>query len=396
MKKLLPLALILSLFFSCAPKQDRVERILEDGVEVVLNRLEPYKIKSEPSNLFLDEEFIIDFEREDFAKIGITEVIGFDVDSDNHIYVGISRSSEDFIFKFDSKGNFLFSFGRRGQGPGELELPMYLRVNELGQIAVSDFGRKKLCLFEKNGDFIKEISLASNHRMATLLGNGKILVMKGSFNAEEGRIEFPVILCNEDLKEIKMLHQGRSLPNLALAKKINGLEIYIDYNIWRISKGLIYVGNYGKEYEFLIYDTEGNLLRKIRKEYHEVKVSDQIKGIIFNWLKTNFSQFEQLKTKLDFPEFYPPFQFFFLDEKNRLYVMTYEKGKSQKDFIYDIFNPEGIFIGRIELGNYGSLPSSPTKMPIPLNVAAKNNRLYCLKEKENGYKELVVYKMRWE
>jgi len=29
-------------------------------------------------------------------------------------------------------------------------------------------------------------------------------------------------------------------------------------------------------------------------------------------------------------------------------------------------------------------------------VIAKNDRLYCVKEKESGYKELVVYKMRWE
>lgn len=396
MKKLLPLVLILSLFISCGRKQDRVERILEDGVEVVLNRLEPYKIKSEPSQLFLDEEFFIDFEREDFAKIGISDVIGFDVDSDSCIYIAISRSSGDFIFKFDAKGNFLFSFGRRGQGPGEMESPTYLRINEADQIGVSDFGRKKLCLFEKNGDFLREISLASNHRLATLLGNGKILVMKGSFKPEEGRIEFPVILSNEDLKEIKMLHPGRHMPNFTLANKVNGLSLYIDYNVWRISKRLIYVGNYGKGYEFLIYDTEGNLLRKIRKEYHEVKVSDQIKEKIFNWLKSNLNQFDLVKTKLYFPEFYPPFQFFFLDEKNRLFVMTYEKGKGPKDFIYDIFSPDGIFIGRTELENYGALASSPIINSLPLNVVAKNNRLYCLKEKESGYKELVVYKMKWE
>jgi hypothetical protein len=29
-------------------------------------------------------------------------------------------------------------------------------------------------------------------------------------------------------------------------------------------------------------------------------------------------------------------------------------------------------------------------------VTAKNHRIYSLREKENGYKQLVVYKMRWE
>jgi len=163
----------------------------------------------------------------------------------------------------------------------------------------------------------------------------------------------------------------------------------------RISNGLIYVSNYGNGYEFLIYDTEGNLLRKIRKEYHKVKVSNQLKEDFLNWGKS-FASFELWKGKVCFPRFHPPFQFFFLDEKSRLYVMTYERGKGPNAFMYDIFNPDGLFIGRIELENYGSSPFSITGIPVPLSTVAKNNRIYCLREKESGYKELVVYKMKWE
>lgn len=396
MRKLISLVFILSLFIHCGPKHDEIERINEAGVEVVINHLEPYEIKGEPSNLHIEEEFIIDLEREDLIELGIKEVTGFDVDSSSNIYFRFSASSEDCIFKFDAKGNFLLSFGRKGQGPGELETPRYLRVNELEQIVVSDAGRKKLCFYENNGDFIKEIGFTANYRMATIFENGNILVMKGSFNREEGRAEFPILLCNEDFEEIKMLHPGRWIPNFALAKKVNLLRSYSDFNVWGISKGLIYVGNYGSGYEFLIYDMEGNLLRKIRKKYNKVKVPDQLKEEIFDWYKNNFDSFEQVKKKTYFPDFFPPFQFFFLDEKGRLYVMTYEKGKGPNDYIYDVFNPDGLFVGRIELENYGSSPFSWTGIFIPLNVAAKNNCLYCLKEKESGYKELVVYKMRWE
>jgi hypothetical protein len=397
MKKSIYLALIIFLFSYCGPKQDKVERIIEDGVEVVINPIEPYVIKGEPSTLRLEEEFTIDFEREDLADKGITNVIGFDGDSHSNIYFMISRSSGDFIFKFDGEGNYLSSFGRRGQGPGELETPRYLRVNELDQIAVSDISRNKLCLFEKNGDFIKEIPFTANYRIATPLGNGNILAAKGNFNREEGKIELPIILCDEELEEMKMLHPGRYMPNFTLAKRINALRLYRDYNVWKILKGLIYIGNYGSSgYEFLIYDIDGNLVRKIRKEYQKVKVPDQEKEKILDWLKDNFDSFEQFKGKIYFPEFYPPFQFFFLDEEGRLYVMTYEKGKGLNDFIYDIFNPDGVFIGRIELGNYGNLVSSPIINPLPLNVVARKNRLYCLKDKDSGYMELVVYKMRWE
>ncbi len=60
--------------------------------------------------------------------------------------------------------------------------------------------------------------------------------------------------------------------------------------------------------------------------------------------------------------------------------------------MYDIFNEDGIFIGRMSLMNFWVWKS----IFLPLPVKSKNNRLYCLREKESGYKELVVYKMRWE
>jgi len=392
---------ILSLLFYCKPSKNEVERVMEDGVEVVLNHLDPSKIKGEPSTLHLEEEFTIDFERDELKETGIREIIGLDVDSDGNIYFIVSRSDADLILKFDGNGSFVLSFGRRGEGPGELIAPRYLRVDESEHIQIADNTRKKIYIFEKNGDFIRAISLFSNHRIATLLENGNILAVKNNFNKDLGRAEYPIILSNENLEEIKMLHPGLWMPNFVLSKRINPLRIYMDYNVLRPSNGRIYVGNYGKEYEFLIYNTEGNLLRKIKKEYHKVKVPDQLKEEIVNWLFKNFDSFDQYKNKVYFPEFHPPFQFFFLDEENRIYMMTYEQGQGTNAFIYDIFSPEGLYIGRIELDNCGSSPFSVTRIPVPLDVVSKNNRIYCLREKESGYKELgykelVVYKMRWE
>lgn len=86
MKKLVFLGFILSLSLCCGQKQDKVEKTIEDGVEVVLNYLEPYKIKGEPDTLNLDEEFILDLERDDIAEVGMTEIARFDVDSEGNIY----------------------------------------------------------------------------------------------------------------------------------------------------------------------------------------------------------------------------------------------------------------------------------------------------------------------
>ena len=62
------------------------------------------------------------------------------------------------------------------------------------------------------------------------------------------------------------------------------------------------------------------------------------------------------------------------------------------EFIYDIFNSDGAFIGRIGFANYGQ----DVMQMGPLPALSKNDLLYYVREKENGYKELVVYRMRWE
>jgi hypothetical protein len=39
--------LIIFLFVSCQPKEEKVEKFMENEVEVVVNYIEPYKIKGE-------------------------------------------------------------------------------------------------------------------------------------------------------------------------------------------------------------------------------------------------------------------------------------------------------------------------------------------------------------
>ena len=86
MKRLIYLVLILSIFHYCAPKQEKVERIIEDGVEVVLNHLEPYQVTGEPSNLILEKIYSFDTEKDDIAATGLTDIRDFDVDIERNIY----------------------------------------------------------------------------------------------------------------------------------------------------------------------------------------------------------------------------------------------------------------------------------------------------------------------
>jgi hypothetical protein len=157
---------------------------------------------------------------------------------------------------------------------------------------------------------------------------------------------------------------------------------------WRITKDKIYIGNEQRGYEILVFNLDGKLLRKIRKEYKPLFLPENLRKEAEASLSNNPNR----KQWFYVPKEIPPFNTFFIDDEEKLYVMTYEKGFNEGEYIHDVFNSDGIYVSRINLKNYGKLEWALE----PLLAVAKNNRLYCLQEKESGYKELVVYKMRWE
>jgi len=388
MKKSLALVCTLSFFCFCAPKSEQVEKVMEDGVEVVLNRLEPYSIRGEPSTFTLGEEFSIDTEDEKIAELGLTDIGGyFDADSSGNVYLVNPKGDESVIFKFDRNGNFSHSFSRRGQGPGELQAPgfpsLHLAVDYKGNIAVSDFRNRKVSFFEKNGSFIKEVKIGSNIFDVIPLENGNYIALK---SVSDPRSEYinqnPLTLFNSEFKEIKELDK-QLVPNPIVGKKLKGIWYILS---WIVSRGKIYTGFQERGYEILVYDLDGNLLQKIKKDYKPVPVPKEHKEIFMKTFEAPI--FDSIRSKIYFPDSMPPFHAFFSDDEGRLFIMTYEKGPNPGEYIHDIFNPEGVFIGRKSLKAFYDEGGLYTKM--------KNGRLYCLNEKDSGFKKLTVYKVNWE
>jgi len=97
--------------------------------------------------------------------------------------------------------------------------------------------------------------------------------------------------------------------------------------------------------------------------------------------------------KIYFPKYMPPYQSFFCDDEGRLFVMTFEEGPQKGEYMCDVFDPEGHLIGRVGVGNFAEWDNIVRSQ---LAVIAKHRRMYCIQQKESGYKELAVYKMMWE
>jgi hypothetical protein len=373
----------------CQDKEVNVERFMEDGVEVVVNHLEPYKIKGESNTLIIEKEFTIDTEKDEIAKIGITDMEDFDVDSEGSIYFFLSRGSdENLVYTFDKNANFVSTFGRRGQGPGEIQNPSYLSITKKDEIPIQDRYRSVLLIFDRKGNLIKEIKVTSLHPDGRgyftffPLENGNYLAKGMNLDLSTNHRSYLLYLVDSKFEKLKELDKFDFGLNIGVATKAEGIPRVYDS---KVTNGMIYAGNEKRGYEILIYDLDGKLLRKVRKKYIPVDVPDEFKETLLG-----MRGIARFKDKIYFPDKMPPFHYFFLDDEGRLYVKTYEKGDKQGEYIHDIFDSNGVFIARKSMAGYGNWATPG----IPLNRAkAKNHRLYCIREKESGFKELVVYKI---
>jgi len=378
-KWLLLVLLIYAFSFSCSSKNE-VEKAYEDGVEVILNRVEPYRLEGKPSTFDLETVLTIDMEREDIVKEGMGSAGEFDVDGEGNIYIVAFKNTENFVYRFDRKGRLLNSFGRYGQGPGELEWPFLNKVFEDGRIALTDL-MIKYKVFNKEGHLVQEIRPRFRISYVFPLENGKFIVERPRYDemtSRDGLVPYTVSLCDSNFKEIKELDRHQWPANN---------ERLVPVFMWRVSAGHIYIANEERGYEILDYDLEGNLRRKIRKAYRPVVVTKEIKKARLG------PRYRQSEISHDhyFPNPLPPFSSFFVDDKGRFFVMTYEAGKSPGEYIYDLFNENGVFIGRKSL-NLGS-----TQFISKINYTKiKKGLLYYYREKENGYKELVVQRVIWK
>lgn len=379
MRKFVFIIAIILLFCFCTSKYDKVKKHKEDGIEVIVNHLEPYRLKGEPSALNLEEEFTIDTEKEEMMKIGLVGIETFDADNDGNIFLIQWDSRENYIFKFDSKGNFKTSFCRRGQGPGEIEWGSLVLINPEGDVMAKDISKQKFLIYDREGNFLREIHMGSSFHMLVPLQNGKYFIFWGE-DTPEFRKQF-VGLCNSKFEDVKKLDTFQ-YPNAMNAKS----PVNRDRLEYTVSKDRIYIGNTERGYEIHVYDLEGRLMRKIRKEFDAVEVPEDFKKAYFE----RFPKGDPFLDRLYFNKYWPPFRHLFADEEGRLFVLTFEEGSNPGGYMYDIFNSEGAFVKRISLGNQEML-SGP---PFPAKI--KNHRLYCLREKESGYKELAVYRMKWE
>lgn len=289
------------------------------------------------------------------------------VDEESNIYVLDIRASQ--IKVFNKNGAHIRSIGERGQGPGEFMMPSGMELINNNQIIVSSMG--KLSFFSLNGEFQKQIVESLWDRSPGVDSKGNIYqvtVVPGEKYMGEFRkynSNFKQTLTITSIEKPLPLPQSKRNP---FQERILYSVLPDDSVVWGINN----------RYELNITDIEGNLTRKIMKDYDRIKVTEKYKQDFLNQ-RSHMSASQ--KSRYEFPNHFPPYQHLSTDDLGNIYVWTYESDDEDSRY-FDVFNREGKYISKIKLKSF------PT--------CWKNNKLYFVRVGEKGFHQVVRCEVEWK
>ncbi|MFQ6108748.1 MAG: 6-bladed beta-propeller [Candidatus Aminicenantales bacterium] len=354
--------LVLSLVSGCKKKglewKGSVETI--DGVQVIMNPKEPLF----PGGFLSVVEELNIGKKEGPEEYRFSMVRSLDVDVQEQIYV--LDSKESIIRVYDREGHHLRSFGKPGQGPGELERPRGISIYD-SQVLVAEIGRK-LSVFSLEGEFIRRISTKEYWVLSARCDSaGNIIVTEGHLDPDK-----PLYRVLKFDPEMNLLFKIAESP---APNAVKGFNPFMAVSYWTVDYHDCITYGYPADYTIQVFSPEGKLLRKIRREYDPVPISEEEK-------KEFLREERPPQIKITFSKYHSAFRRFLIDEEGRLYVQSWEKDPQSGHYFYDVFDPEGRYLTRVPL------KGRP--------VVCYRGKLYSIDEDEEGYPLVKRYRLIWQ
>ena len=341
----------------------------EEGVQVVYNPRNPAPPPGSPEELILTEDLRIgDIEAEEFL---FSEISSIEVDEKGNIYVLDSREAN--IKVFDESGRHIRTFGTRGQGPGELQMPGGMCITPDEEILILDTANRRLLFFTLLGKYLRELSIGK-YMFARVFpdskGNliGQFIVFAETPFQEITKFDAQL---NPRLTLTKMVDKSMDPRILTMVHPILGLRVMRnDRIVWGISS----------EYAIFIVSPEGKRLRKILKDSIPQRIPEDR---VEEWKGSLKGKVLPAGARLEAPKHYPAYSYFICGDDSRLYVKTYETDPVGNVYC-DVFDAEGRYVVKFAV---------PGEEIISI---VSNKRLYSfIRENKEGLPIVKRYSMEW-
>jgi hypothetical protein len=360
------LAVVLAGLLPCLGSQTQWKGTIskEGDVVVVRNPKEP--IYKDP-DLSIREDFAIGgagaSADSSFGKIR-TVAVG----DDGRVYVldGQDRRVE----VFDSTGRYLKTFGRRGQGPGELSSASSMSIiRKNSEIMVLDTSSRRLSFFDLEGAFLRQISMKDVWGLrARADSRGRIYIEEGILDPKDPRYAL-----KKFTPDLSFVGEIARFP-APTPTEVNPLA---PLSSWVIDDDDRLVYGYPETYQIRVFGPADKVVMRIERPFDPVEITEAEK----EEQRKEFPPELMGETKVVFGRYHSAYQRIFLSDEGDIFVQTWEKTKDGK-ILHDHFDGEGRFISRIPLAEGG--------------IEIRNGKYYAIEEDSDGYQSLKRYSVEWK
>jgi len=345
----------------------------EKGIPVVYNPKEPAPPPGIKVKLILEEELCIGDEEEEYLFSERSDFVSTAIDSNWNIFTLDPKLVE--IRKFSSKGELIKIFGKKGQGPKEMDRPSNMMITPQNELMFIDRGNSRLTFYSLDGEYLRYIPLLKwMPGRIKIDSKGNIVTDTRRVIGEEGeigKIFYEIKSFNQKLEplftyiSIDTTDEYRELRNER--KYRFGPDRY-----WQLTKEDHVILGETKNYEFSIINSEGKIIRRIKKEFDPTEISKDDEEQLSSFIRQNYT----------IAKYHNGFYYFTIDEEGRIFARTWERTKDKRGYYYDVFDSEGRYITKI-----------------PINAFIKRwvkGKLLTAEETDDGFPIIKRYKVIWK
>jgi len=239
----------------------------------------------------------------------------------NQVYIADDQASVHFYSLKGAALTYQKQVAHRGEGPQEcIAEPFMILTNDI--LYMFTFG--KCMYFTRDGNYLKEFRVNSSIFKTVVPVGDKFATRK--YNGGYNNFEISICSLSKDrlLEHHKLLYVYSLKKYLRKGNKVQSIW-YPDRFFYSVYDDKVFIFDSTRGLFTEIYDANGNKLNQIKLDVERIKVPDDIKKAVEEKVK-NSPYWEQFNSTyyLDFPEYYPPFRDFAVDD-GKIYFITYKQ-----------------------------------------------------------------------
>jgi len=330
--------LVLSVLTSLSYGKEKTYTVkVKDGVRYVHN-IKPASDKPVAKLAFVRKIGELESKDPDFQ---FATPMSADEDRSGNLF--ILDEKECCVKKFSAERKFLGRFGRKGQGPGEIEYPMTVKVGATGQVVISTMS-SDFHVFDNNGIYVDRFRLPPYRGISpAVLGSDRIVAYAFQVNGENDRDNHVLAVFDFQGQVLHEFGEPFLLDAARMTWNANFLSLAVDAedHIFAAFSSLNRIEKYSPEGQLLL-SIDRALPFEISHRYE--KSSMEVRGKV---------------VPIDQPDFTPVNRGIGIDGRGRIWVLSVQKAirraQMPKDYdihdyvAFEVYDKEGVLLSRIPL-----------------------------------------------